>query len=486
MVAHRVSGAPLDFAALRTELGLPEVYPSDAAAVAAAVAAAPTMPDEDATDIPLVTVDPVGSRDLDQAVHLSRQDDGFLVVYAIADVASFVRPGGALDVETHRRGETMYFPDRRIPLHPPVLSEGAASLLPDQVSPAVVWRIRLDAQGEPTAVDVRRARVRSRAQLDYEGVQTAADARRLPEALAPLVEIGELRRQAARRRHAIDLDLPEQEVVDDGNHGWTLQLRRPLPVEQYNAEISLLTGMCAAQLMLQAGVGILRTIPAPGADAIAALQRAAAALGIAWPDGTPPGDVLDSIDRADPRQVVLLEHAASLLRGAAYTVFDGAPPALTTHSGIAAPYAHVTAPLRRLVDRYGTEICLAAHANSQVPQWVRDALPELPAQMQAADHLAHAADRAVVDATEAWLLRDRVGEVFTAVVLGTDDHSATIALDEPAVRAKCPGAGLVAGERVQVRLLEADVAQRRLRLEPVVQVSDPSSTVTAAPASRTR
>jgi exoribonuclease R len=308
----------------------------------------------------------------------------------------------------------------------------------------------------------------------------------LPDALAPLVEIGELRRQAARRRHAIDLDLPEQEVVDDGNHGWTLQLRRPLPVEQYNAEISLLTGMCAAQLMLQAGVGILRTIPAPGADAIAALQRAAAALGIAWPDGTPPGDVLDSIDRADPRQVVLLEHAASLLRGAAYTVFDGAPPALTTHSGIAAPYAHVTAPLRRLVDRYGTEICLAAHANSQVPQWVRDALPELPAQMQSADHLAHAADRAVVDATEAWLLRDRVGEVFTAVVLGTDDHSATIALDEPAVRAKCPGAGLVAGERVHVRLLEADVAQRRLRLEPVVQASDPSSTVTAAPASRTR
>jgi exoribonuclease R len=259
-----------------------------------------------------------------------------------------------------------------------------------------------------------------------------------------------------------------------------------MPVEQYNAEISLLTGMCAAQLMLRAGVGILRTIPPPDSMAITGLQRAAAALGIDWPAGAEPGDVLASIDRSDPRQVVLLEHAASLLRGAAYTVFDGAPPALSSHSGIAAPYAHVTAPLRRLVDRYGSELCLAAHAGTPVPQWVRDALLELPAQMQAADHLAHAADRAVVDTTEAWLLRDRIGEVFAAAVLAADDHGATIALDDPAVRAKCPGAGLIAGQRVQVRLLEADVAGRRVGFEVAAQSSSPASTDTAAPDSTTR
>ena len=100
--------------------------------------------------------------DLDQAMFLERTPNGYIVHYAIADVAAFVLPSGRLDEETHRRGETLYFPDARVPLHPTVLSENAASLLPDQVRPAVLWRIDLNDATEITAVDVRRARVRSR------------------------------------------------------------------------------------------------------------------------------------------------------------------------------------------------------------------------------------------------------------------------------------------------------------------------------------
>ncbi|HEV7204203.1 MAG TPA: RNB domain-containing ribonuclease [Jatrophihabitans sp.] len=464
-MTHRIAGAPLDFAALRSELEVPGDFDSAVLADAEHAAASVRLPDPDATDIPFVTIDPAGSRDLDQALHIARDGDGFVVSYAIADVASFVVPGSALDAETHRRGETLYFPDVRVPLHPPGLSEAAASLLPGQIRPAVLWRITLDATGEVAAVDVGRARVRSTAQLDYAGVQRSFDAGTPPASVEALVDVGTRRLALARARHAIDLDLPEQSVEPDGPGGWTLTLRSPLPVERYNAEISLLTGMCAASIMLRGGFGLLRTVPPPDPGAVQALHRAAGALGIDWPEGAAPGDVLDSVDRADPRHVAFIEHAVALLRGSGYTPFDGAPPAQARHSGIGAPYAHVTAPLRRLVDRYGSEICLALHAGTAIPDWVRRAVPALPAQMQQADHRAHLADRAVVDATEAWLLRDRVGERFDAVVIDADERAGTVVLDEPAVRARCTGPDLPVGERIRVRLVTADVEQRDVHFE---------------------
>jgi len=461
-MTHRVAGAPLDFAALRAELEVPGDFASEVLADAQRSADAVELPDEDATDLPLVTIDPVGSRDLDQAVHLAREGDGFVVSYAIADVAAFVHPGSPVDLEAHTRGETLYFPDRRVPLHPPVLSEGAASLLPGEIRPAALWRITLGADGEVTAVDVRRARVRSVAQLDYAGVQADADRGALHEAIALLPAVGEARLAVARRRHAIDLDLPEQVVEQDGGE-WRLHLRTQLPVERYNASISLLTGTCAAELMLRAGVGVLRVVPPPDTGAVAALRRAARALHVPWPDGAAPGDVLDQLDRSDPRHVALLEHATSLLRGAGYVAFASGRPEQTVHAGIGAPYAHVTAPLRRLVDRYGTEVCLAIQAGQPVPDWVSSALAALPGEMQRADHLAHVADRAVVDATEAWLLRDRVGEQFAATVIDAEERSGMVVLDDPAVRARCDGANLPVGERITVRLVTADVAARQVR-----------------------
>src|SRR5690606_18974720 len=138
-------------------------------------AAHPVLPDEDATGIPFFTVDPPGSRDLDQAMHLSRHGTGYRVRYAIADVAAFVTPDGPLDKEAHERVLTLYFPALRIPLHPPVLSEDAASLPPGQPRPAAVWTIDLDADGRTTAVDVRRALIRSHARLDYASVQRQID-----------------------------------------------------------------------------------------------------------------------------------------------------------------------------------------------------------------------------------------------------------------------------------------------------------------------
>ncbi len=121
---------------IRRELEVPAEFPPEVVAAALAAVKSPRLPELDRTDIEFVTVDPPDSMDLDQALHIERTGDGYTVYYAIADVAAFVQPGDPIDVEARRRGETLYAPDKRTPLHPPELSEGAASLLPDQVCPA--------------------------------------------------------------------------------------------------------------------------------------------------------------------------------------------------------------------------------------------------------------------------------------------------------------------------------------------------------------
>ena len=454
-----------DADAIRAEFEVPDGFPPEVLAEARRIAAAPPLPDEDATDVPLVTLDPPGSRDLDQAVHLERDGDGHRVHYAIADVGAVVVPGSALDAEARRRGQTLYAPDRRTPLHPEVLSEGAASLLPGEVRAAALWTIRLDADGEVRAVDLRRARVRSREQLAYPDVQAQVDAGTLTGPLALLPGLGRLLQEQAAARGAIELGSPEQEVVRTDGGGWTLVSRAPLPVEGWNAQISLLTGRVAARLMLDGGVGLLRTLPQARPEDVARLRRLAPALGVDWPAGTGAGRVLAALDLTDPRHLAFLEEATALLRGAAYTPVDGAPGTETGHAGVGAPYAHVTAPLRRLVDRFGTEVCLALAAGREPDPAVRAALPELPGLMTASDRRTRAVERAVVDATEAWLLDGREGEEFDAVVVDADGARGTVVLAEPAVRARCAGAGLEPGSRVRVRLTEADVARRTVRFE---------------------
>src|SRR3954467_10168443 len=156
------------FAAIRREAGLPLAFPDDVRAEAEAAAA--RTRDGERVDLPFVTIDPPGARDLDQALHIEPRGDGHRVRYAIADVGAFVAPGGTLDRDTHARGVTVYAPDEKVPLHPPVLSEGAASLLPGEWRAAVVWTLDLDTTGEPSATHVARAEVRSVAQHTYEDV----------------------------------------------------------------------------------------------------------------------------------------------------------------------------------------------------------------------------------------------------------------------------------------------------------------------------
>jgi exoribonuclease R len=472
-VIRRVHAPQIDFSALRRELRLPEQFPPAAQAEADKAAAAPVPASlADLTGLPFVTIDPPTSMDLDQAMYLERAGRGYRVHYAISDVAGHVEPGGALDTESWARGETIYLPDGKVPLYPPVLSEGAASLLPDQVRAAVVWTIDLDADGAMTGVRVERAAVRSRAKLDYPSVQAGVGRGSIAEPIALLPELGRLLIERGLDRGAINLPIPAQEVepASDGS-GWRLVLQGPEPVEDFNAQISLLTGMAAARLMLDGKVGLLRTMPQPLPAALVNLRKAAASLHIRWPDGASAGRVIAAVDAGQPRGAAFLDHAAELMRGAGYTAFDGAVPDQPEQAAVAAPYAHVTAPLRRLADRYATEVCLALHAGTPVPDWARAGLPKLPEAMAASGHRAGAANHGAIDLTEAVLLENRVGEQFEAAVLdiepGGHDRPtrAVVAIDDPAVQAKCEGDRFELGSRIPVVLTVADPRQRRVLFE---------------------
>ena len=533
--------------ALRAQYEVPTAFPPEALTEAESAASAWAQDGparlladgaRDARDLDLVTIDPLGSMDLDQAVLLERlpvrtetasatdpaaasatgtastghapePPIAYRVHYAIASLATFVIPGGALDTELRRRGETIYAPDAATPLHPEVLSHGAASLLQDAERPACLWTIDLDERGEVVSARVERALVRSRARLTYAQVQAAIDGQGalpqeapadLPELLA---EIGRLRLEREAARGGISMTTPEQVVEvteaaeateaaqatepaspteDAGDAdpaesaspaGYRLAYRVPVPAEQYNAQISLLTGMCAARIMVECGVGILRTLPPARPEDYARLRRVAAALGIDWPAAQPYPELVRGLDHAIPAHAAFMEQAMSLFRGSGYLAFgvggvgvpaddEAADSEEAVHSAIAARYAHVTAPLRRLVDRYGEEVCIAACAQAPVPEWVLQALPDLPGVMEQTGKRARAIGRGALTAMEALVLRGHEGEVFDGVITSERDGRGELVLAEPAVvteiRAgkKALDGGLPVGERVRVRLLSAD------------------------------
>ena len=514
--------------ALRAHYEVPTAFPPEALAEAEAAAGAWAQDGparlladgaRDARDLELVTIDPPGSMDLDQAVLLERlpaqadhadqagtaaREAGnapepaatYRVHYAIASLATFVTPGGALDDELSRRGETIYAPDAATPLHPEVLSHGAASLLEDVDRPACLWTIDLDARGEVVSARVERALVRSRARLTYGQVQAAIDGEGTLPSSAPtdlpglLAEIGRLRLEREVVRGGISMTTPEQvvevtEVAESagdsesaeapGPSGYRLAYRVPVPAEQYNAQISLLTGMCAARIMVERGVGILRTLPPARSEDYARLRRVAAALGIDWPAAQPYSEFVRGLDHAVPAHAAFMDQAMSLFRGSGYLAFgaggvgvpaddEASDTEEAVHSAIAARYAHVTAPLRRLVDRYGEEVCIAACAQTPVPEWVLQALPDLPGVMEQTGKRARAIGRGALTALEALVLRGHEGEVFDGVITSERDGRGELVLAEPAVvteiRAgkKALDGGLPVGEHVRVRLLSADPA----------------------------
>ena len=197
---------------------------------------------------------------------------------------------------------------------------------------------------------------------------------------------------------------------------------------------------------------------APEAADVAAFRARVAALGAPWPEGIDYGSYLRGIDREHAGAVAVLDAAASLFRGAGYSAFDGERPADAVQAAIGAPYAHATAPLRRLVDRWSLAICDALANDRPVPAWARESLPEIPKLMARSGSRASQLAAGSIDRVEAAVLHGREGSHFEAVVLGERANGARVQLASPPITAHAEGLRAPAGAAVRLRLDTADVA----------------------------
>lgn len=440
-------------AAIRTQYQVPASFPP--AVLAAAEVAAKRVPTAhvDRTDVPFVTLDPATSTDLDQAFAIERAGSDLLLRYAIADVAWFVDDGDAIDVEAWRRGTTQYLPDGKAGLYPAVLSDGGASLLPSGPRPAVIFTVRVAPDGGVKLDGAERAIVRSRAKLAYDSVSDSD----LP---ADFVELADRIQAAEDRRGAARVDPPEQEVAATGDGHYSLRFRALLVSEQRNAAMSLATNLAVADALLAHHTGLFRVMALPDARAVQRLRHTARAYGMIWPDNETLEQFARGLDARVPKQAALMLAIRRAGQGASYVPYrEGVVP---WHAAMAATYAHATAPLRRLADRYVVRAALAVANGDAVPDVVGAAFARLPEVMARADALDGQISRGVIDLAEAVMLQGSVGQVFSAVVTDLDERGARIQLCDAPVVARVAAPGVAPGDRLRVTLTTADPARRAI------------------------
>jgi exoribonuclease R len=449
------------FARLRDEFDVPGDFPPavlDAAETAARRPLGGSHSEHvDRTAIEFLTLDPASSTDLDQAFAIERSGDDVILRYAIADVGWFVRPGDPIDVEAWKRGVTVYMPNARAGLHPPRLAEDAASLLPGGPKPAVVFVVRVAADGAVRLDGVERALIRNRAKLAYATV-TPTDLPDVFPELARRIEAGE------RARGADRIQFPEQEVVRDGT-GFALRFRPRNDAENQNAAMSLATNMAVADALYAAGTGLFRTMPRLDDRHVARLRHTAKAFGLEWPTGQTLGEFEKALPAGEVKTSAFQLAVRRASGGASYEPFD--PAAKPWHAAVAATYSHATAPLRRLADRYVIEATLAVVNGRPVADEVQQAFAELPDAMRRGDTRANRVDRAAIDLAEAIVLRGREGEVFEAVITDEDDRGARIQVVEPAVVARVVARNVDPGDDITVKLVRADPDTRTIEFERV-------------------
>ena len=328
--------------------------------------------------------------------------------------------------------------------------------------------MRVAGDGEGTAVGVYRALVRSQERHDYEGVQRAVDSGSADERLMLLKEVGEKRIAFERRRGGASLPMPEQEVAEDEQGHYRLYFRPPLEAEDWNAQISLMTGMAAAEMMIKGGVGILRTMPEADQNAVGRFRQAARALGAASGRQAGLREFLRALDQADPRHLALIHepprcsgrglHALRGRRAGAVRARRGGPP-LRPRDG--AP-----APARRPLRPRGVRSALARGRGAGLGAGV--------AAHPAGDHGGLGPEGGGGGAglrrrRGGGGLEDRVGDTFPAGVVdlnGTGERQAVVQVQEPAVLARADGQAEL-GAAVTVRLVEAEIASSTVRFEIV-------------------
>jgi exoribonuclease R len=368
-----------------------------------------------------------------------------------------VSDGDALDSEAWRRGTTQYLPDGKAGLYPPILSENAASLLPNGPRAAVVFTVRIDPQGAVRLDAAERSIIQSRTKLAYDTVRDSD--------LPPEFEELALRIQSAEQgRGAARLDSPEQEVVQN-NGGFELTIKPPLLSETRNAAMSLATNLAIADVLHAHGTGLFRIMDAPDEAAIIRLRATAKAFDLAWPASQSLTEFQKRLRADDPKQAAVMLAIRRAGARAMYAPYQS--DVMPWHAAMAARYSHATAPLRRLADRYVVQATLAIMNGQKVPESVTQAFEKLPKVMASADAMGGQIERIVIDLAEAAILNGRENEIFPAVVTDKDERGTRVQLHDLPVVTRIEAHSVSPGDSIRVQLLRVDMKKRTAEFKRV-------------------
>ncbi len=501
-------------------LRIPEAFPEDALAEAASAGPVGHAGRQDLRALPLVTIDGADARDFDDAVFAEPAGDGFRIVVAIADVAHYVRPGTALDDAARERGNSVYFPDRVVPMLPPALSEHWCSLAPGAERGALFAEIFIDAAGQKRRHRFGRGLMRSAARLTYEAAQKAADggegsAEGSGIAVANLYAAWRALAAARRARGPLDLELPERKVVLDAA-GRVAAIRATPRLDSHRLieEFMILANVAAAEEILSRDLpGLFRAHAEPAPEKIASLAAFLRELGVRLRAGgrIAPADLTAALTplAGTAAASIAAERTLQSLPQAGYS------PANIGHFGLAlAAYAHFTSPIRRYADLIVHRALIAGlglgprgssiGSGSGTEAGAAPSLASLALHLGIAERRAVEAERAVLARAQATLLAELIGSIGEARISGVTRSLLFVTMMADGAEGIVPvstlpadswrfeeastsftgarsGWRLAVGQRLRVRIAEADPISGRIVFR-VISVGEGNPGAIAQPA----
>ena len=463
---------------------------------------------EDWRSVPLVTIDPPDAKDHDDAVHAAPDEDphnrgGFILTVAIADVAAHVRPGTAMDREAQERGNSVYFPDRVVPMLPEKISNDLCSLRPGVPRPALAVRMVIGQDGRKKSHSFHRVMMRSAAKLSYSQAQAAIDGRTdevtgpiLDSILKPLWAAYACVKRARDIREPLFLDLPERKIVlkPDGTVDRIFVPER-LEAHRLIEEFMILANVAAAETLERAESELIyRVHDEPSLEKMRALSEVLASIGLKLSSqgALKPelfNRILRSVDGSE-HQLFINEVVLRSQSQAEYSAENYGHFGLNLRR-----YAHFTSPIRRYADLVVHRALIGAlklGRDGLPPDTTRAELIEISARISAAERRAMAAERETIDRLIAHFLADRIGATFDGQISGVTKAGLFIKLAETGADGFVPAATIGAdyyryderthsmqgertgetyrlGDKVQVKLVEAAPVAGALRFELLSQ-----------------
>ncbi len=484
------------------EHGIPHVFPPEVLAEAEKARQATMADRDDWRALPLVTIDPPDAKDHDDAVHAepdpnAENPGGFLVTVAIADVAAYVRPGTLLDREALKRGNSVYFPDRVVPMLPERISNDLCSLREGEDRPALAVRMVFSADGRKKSHRFARIMMRSAAKLSYRQAQDAFDGlpgslnQTVRDSLSRLWSAYECLKRGRDERAPLDLDLPERKVMlkPDGTIDRIVVPER-LEAHRLIEEFMIQANVAAAEtLEARKSPLVYRIHDAPSLAKLEALREFLASIEMNLPKAgnLRPSHFNRILERARTSEHGPLLHEV-VLRTQSQAEYR---PENIGHFGLnLRRYAHFTSPIRRYADLivHGALIRALDFGKDGLPDGIETQLPEIAAQISATERRAMAAERDTIDRLVAHWLADRIGATFNGRISGVTRAGLFVKLDDTGADGFVPMSTVGAdyyrydeaqhavigtrtgemhrlGDRVEVRLVEAAPLAGALRFE---------------------